>query len=189
MERGVGVKRIARGTRRNPSCLTTMGMYTECRSAPTGSYRIRDDGKKGVCRIGGWNDNQSVIKITRKLQYFDSRQNRDKPPCPIPTIPILFNASIKYPGDRDDIKMTWDKEWIDVSEMVDPIPRPVDRGTGFVFDGLEEVYSAIPPIPTCLLIPSYSHTARQVEISGGDCCNEEDDSMDGTIGCKINKKR
>ena len=56
MERGVGVKRVSRGTRRNPSYLTTE--YTECRSTPTGSLIYRDDGKKGACRIGGWNDNQ-----------------------------------------------------------------------------------------------------------------------------------
>lgn len=85
--------------------------------------------------------------------------------------------------------MTWDKEWIDVSEMDDPIPRPVDRGTGFVFDGLEEVYSVIPPIPTCLLIPTCSHTARQVDTSGGDDIMKRTIRWDGTIGCKINKKR
>jgi len=54
MERGVGVKRVEgvelRETRRNPSYLTTMGIYTECRSTPTGSFIYRDDGKKGVCR-------------------------------------------------------------------------------------------------------------------------------------------
>jgi hypothetical protein len=53
---GVGVKRVEgvemRGTRRNPFHLTamgtTMGKYTECRPTPTGSYRIRDDGKRYV---------------------------------------------------------------------------------------------------------------------------------------------
>jgi hypothetical protein len=52
---GVGVKRVEgvemRRTRRNPFQLTTMGTtigkYTECRPTPTGSYRTRDDSKKG----------------------------------------------------------------------------------------------------------------------------------------------
>jgi hypothetical protein len=42
---------------------------------------------------------------------------------------------------------------MDVSEVNDPIPRPVDRGTGPVFDGLEEVYSVIPPISPTPSIP------------------------------------